>query len=829
MPLELAETPTPAHEVTHLPTVQTLALDVGGMKCAGCVRVVEQALTKSRGVTSAVVNLATEVARVEYNPSLVTPDALAQTLSEAGFPAQPRTFGQRLNESHQTNLAEQRRQELRQQYWNLAIALVLLLLSVVGHVGEWFGISWPWLSDLRMHAGLATAALIFPGRAMLVEGWQGIQRRSPNMNTLVSLGAVTAYVTSLVALAVPRLGWECFFDEPVMIVGFILLGRTLEQIARNRAALAFRSLLSLQPRVARLVPPQTISPEHLEHSSVTAATAIEIPADAVRVGEWIQVLAGDRIPVDGNVVVGQTLVDESMLTGESMPILKQPGDPLAAGTVNQSGAIVMQANRTGQDTTLAQIIALVEAAQTRKAPIQKLVDQVAGYFTYGVLAIAALTFGFWYGLGTRLYPQVLQPASGMADMGHGMVHHFTHLTQATSPLLLSLKLAIAVLVVACPCALGLATPTALLVGSGVGAEQGLLIRGGDVLERVHRLDTIVLDKTGTLTTGKPEVTDCQLIAIDAANTLFSSQQTLTPTQFLQIAATVESGTRHPLAAAILAEASRQGLAPLPARDWDTQPGLGVAAIVTFDDQTELPVQFGSLAWLTQHQVVISEDVHVIATATAQAGKMVAYGAIAGHLVGFIAAIDTLRADAAETVTALQQQGLRVIMLTGDHPTVAAPIAQSLGLDPNQVIAGIQPSGKAQVIADLQQQGHQVAMVGDGINDAPALAQAHIGISLCSSTDVAMETAEIILMRDRLKDVVRSIQLSRSTFNKIRQNLLWAISYNVVGIPIAAGILLPSLGFSLSPATAGLLMALSSVSVVFNSLLLYVSVPSASPP
>lgn len=776
------------------PVTETITLDVKGMKCAGCVRVVEQQLTQQPGVVSACVNLVTEVAVVECELGTVNPPVLADRLTAVGFSAQPRypqVYAAGTVGSPTTLDSIERRQEVQSALRQLFVATLLLLLSNLGHFSEWGGPVVPVLNNIWFHCGLATATLLGPGRTIVVDGWRGLRRNAPNMNTLVGLGAMTAYTASLVALLFPQLGWECFFDEPVMLLGFILLGRTLEQQARSRAAAAFRKLLALQPQVAHLI----ANPEQV-------AESVEIPADCVRVGEWLQVLPGEKIPVDGEVVSGQTTVDESMLTGESVPVIKQPGDPVTAGTLNQTGAIALQATRIGQDTTLAQIVALVEAAQTRKAPVQRLADIVAGYFTYGVLAAAALTFVFWYFVGTQIWPEVLGIGgwSNIAHMGHLELH--THVLQS-SPLLLSLKLAIAVMVVACPCAMGLATPTAILVGTGVGAERGLLIKGGDVLEHVHQLDTVVFDKTGTLTSGHPTVTDILPVS------------PLTSAVLCQLAAAAESGTHHPLAAAIQQEALRQGLALPSALDFYTKPGLGVSALV--DGKLVL---LGNSDWLTQQGILIGESEQAQAKLLAANGKTVVYVAADGVLVGLIAVTDTLRPDAKATVNQLRQGlGLRVILLTGDTSEAAHAIAQQLGLSPADILAEVRPDGKAAALQQLQSQGHHVAMVGDGINDAPALSQADVGIALQAGTDVAMETAQIVLMHNHLTDVLEAIQLSRATFIKIRQNLFWAFAYNTLGIPIAAGVLLPVSGFVLSPAAAGALMAFSSVSVVTNSLLL----------
>lgn len=680
----------------------------------------------------------------------------------------------------------------------LVMAGLLLFLSGIGHFGN-IGAILPILNNIWFHCGLATIAIIIPGRPILAEGWRGWRRGAPNMNTLIGLGTLTAYIASLVALLFPQMGWECFFDEPVMMLGFILLGRTLEKQARLRAAKAFRQLLALAPQTARLI----INPE--PEKLIAGANIIEIPAEQVRVGEWLQVLPGDKIPVDGEVRFGQTTIDESMLTGEAVPIIKQPGDIVTGGTLNQSGAIAIQATRTGDDTTLAQIVALVEAAQTRKAPVQKLADTVAGYFTYGVLTAAFFTFGFWYLLGTHQWPDITM--SSTMEMADNMGHHAQHLVPHTQyySLLISLKLAIAVMVVACPCALGLATPTAILVGTGIGAERGLLIKGGDVLEKVHKLDTVVFDKTGTLTTGKPTVTDCVLITESALEL-----------SLIQLAAAVESGTYHPLATAIQEEAKRQDLSIPNAVDFHTEPGMGVSAVVEGKN-----VLLGNWQWFNYHQIDIKETVEQEGNKLAKEGKTVIGVAVDGILTGLIAVSDTLRPDAQTAVDKLHQMGLRVMLLSGDRIEAATAIAKQLGINNTDIIAGIPPAQKAAMIESLQSGKSKsfVAMVGDGINDAPALSQADVGIALHSGTDVAMETAEIILMRNSLTDVVKAIQLSRATFNTIRQNLFWAFAYNTIGIPLAAGVLLPSWGFNLSPSSAAALMAFSSVSVVTNSIFL----------
>ncbi|OKH23821.1 ATPase [Hydrococcus rivularis NIES-593] len=878
----MVQTSPKAEETTTIATsLETATLDVTGMKCAGCVKAVERQLTQNPGVVSACVNLVTEVAVVQYVPGAIQPEKLAQKLTETGFPSQLRSSAAGRTSELAASAVERRQQEVKQQIRNLAIAATLLIFSSLGHLDHIGGPKIPFFSNIWFHWALATLALLFPGRSLLIDGWRSLWHGMPNMNTLVGLGTFSAYLASCIALLFPQLGWECFFDEPVMLLGFIFLGRTLEARARIRARSALEALVALQPPVARLIgDPNSADP-----------SGIEIPVEQVRVGERVWVLPGEKIPVDGEIVAGQCSVDESMLTGESLPVAKQEGDTVTAGTLNQSGAIAIKATRIGKDTTLAKIIASVEDAQTRKAPVQQLADTVAGYFAYGVMAVASLTFLFWDLIGTKLYPEVLM-AGISHDMGHEMV-------VSPSPLLLSLKLAIAVLVIACPCALGLATPTAILVGTGIGAERGLLIKGGDILEKVHQLDAMVFDKTGTLTIGHPTVTDCLPLT------------EINEDRLLQLAATVESGTNHPLATAIIEEAQKRELPFLEAKDFYTEAGLGISASVGTEE-----VLLGNEAWMSDRGVAIDELAQMQARSLAEAGKTVVYLAIAGKVAGVLALQDPLRPDAKETVERLQQLGLQVILVTGDRPDVANAIAQQVGI--TQVFAAVRPQQKAEIIKSLQmgdrkselrsrnsevrKHGNQgtrgsgesggtpkkfiqnpfipnpksavlleavqgacggfakicgtqsphaagidevqagsavrrrstlhfqhngdqnpkskiIAMIGDGINDAPALAQADIGISLHGGTDVAIETAGIVLMREQLLDVVEAIQLSLATFNKIRQNLFWALGYNTLAIPVAAGILLPGFGLLLSPALAGALMAFSSVTVVTNSLLL----------
>ncbi len=792
--------PSPADTVQP-PETQSLVLDVSGMKCAGCVRAVEKQLTACEGVLTATVNLVTEVAVVETIAVPPTdPDTLTKRLTASGFPTRLRaTSAQGSSTDGLTDWLARKRQEQRQQRQQLVVALSLLLLSTIGHLKHLGGVALPVLSTLEFHFALATVALIGPGRAILVDGWKGLRHGAPTMNTLVGLGTLSAYSASVVALFWPGLGWECFFDEPVMLLSFILLGRTLEQRARFRATDALRSLIALQPATARLI----AQPQGAAHQSTSPQGAtqagVEVPADCIHVGEWLRVLPGETIPADGVVETGESTVNEAMLTGESLPVTKRPGDTVVTGTLNQTGAIALKVTEVGGDTVLAQMIRLVEAAQARKAPIQRLADLTAGYFTYGVLTLAAMTGLFWYFIGFPLWPEVLSSALGMAHTGHVM-------TAQSSTVLASLKLAIAVLVIACPCALGLATPTAILVGSGIGAEQGLLIRGGDVLEALSTIDTVVFDKTGTLTTGQPQVTACDPLVdhLDAP-------------ALLQLAAAVEQGTQHPIAQAIQTTAQQQDLAALAATNFETHIGAGAAATVTWQGIPQR-IWVGQRDWLSAQSIPWSPGAESAMAAISPAETAV-YVASSDQILGLIAIADALRPDAAETVTALQAAGIAVHLLTGDRLPVAHTVAQAVGIPFDQVAAAVRPAAKAAQVRALQSQQRRVALVGDGINDAPALAAANVGISLSSGTDIAAETAGVVLMGDRLTSILAALRLGKATVAKIRQNLAWAFAYNILGIPMAAGVLLPAYGVGLSPAIAGGLMALSSVVVVVNSLLL----------
>ncbi len=721
-------------------TLRKALVNIEGMRCAGCVAAVEKHLLATPGVVSASVNLLTAMAVVEHQPELAPID-LTQRLTDKGFPS-------RLRDLQEIAIPQQK--DDSQPINQLLIALGLLTLSIAGHIGQ--SATLPHhqhgntLASVWWHLSLATIALLGPGRFILVDGWQSLRNGHPNMHSLVGMGVSTAYLTSVLALIFPQLMWECFFDEPVMLVGAMLLGRSLESYARKSAAKDFDRLLALQPPTAHLL---------------VGDLSIEVPVSQLQVGDWIKVLPGETVPADGHIRQGSSGIDESLLTGESQPVSRQVGDIVMAGTNNHTSALDIMVDRVGAETLLSRMVAVVTNAQARKVPLQQIADLVAGYFAYIVMGLAFLTVSGWYLASHWL----------LIDM----------------PLLTSLKMGIAVLAIACPCALGLATPTAILVGTGIGAQRGLLIKGGDVLEKLRVIKTVVFDKTGTLTVGKPQVTKVQLF--------------LTESEVWPLAAMAAAGTNHPVAKAILAYANNLGYSAEQAINSETVPGLGTVARSASGHK----VLLGSSLWLQEQGIEVIEDL--------QQDMTLVYVSINSQLAGSIGLVDPLRADAADTVSSLQKQGLEVVLLTGDRSIVAHKIAAELGI--TKVFADIRPTQKAEILTELQKTG-SVAMVGDGLNDAPALAVADVGMAIGDGTGVAIDTADVVLMVDKLAGVKTAIDLGKATGRKIRQNLFWAVVYNCLGIPVAAGLLYPW-HITLDPAAAGACMAMSSVSVVLNSI------------
>ena len=757
---------------------QTVVLDVEGMKCGGCVRSVERTLLDQPGVQRADVNLVSRAAWLDLAESEGSVEAVLQALADRGFPARERSLNQPLETPGSDDAAGQ---SWWRQWRQLMVALLLLLLSVLGHLSEAGRLSLPVIGSLPFHAALATVALIGPGRPILVGGVLAARSGAPSMDTLVGLGVGSAYLASLVALFWPQVGWPCFFNEPVMLLGFVLLGRFLEERARYRTGQALKQLAQLQPETARLL---------LDDGAIR-----EVRVGALRPGERVQLLPGDRVPVDGVVMQGHSAVDVSSLTGEPLPLEAEPGTELASGSLNLEAPLAMEVQRVGSETALARIIQLVEQAQARRAPIQGLADRVAGRFCYFVIGLALAAFLFWWLIGADLWPQVLE-ASAPGMMAHPM-HHAGLGSGAETPIGLALQLAIAVLVVACPCALGLATPTVITVATGLAARRGWLFRGGDVLETAAGLDQVVFDKTGTLTLGRPLVT-----AIRADD----------PERLLQLAASLEQTSRHPLAHALLQEVQRREIPLLPVSQVRNVTGEGLIGRL---EACGTEVRVGKPEWLQGTGLSWGE-----AFTTWQAkteGTLVAV-AEADRLLGLVQIEDQLRSDVLTALQQLRKQGLQLAMFSGDREVAVRRLGQQLGFAESELGWQMRPEQK---LARLEQLGRQrqVAMVGDGINDAPALAAADLGIAIGTGTQIAHDTADLVLLGDRLDNLPEALRLARRTLAKVRQNLTWAFGYNLIALPIAAGALLPSHGLLLSPPLAALLMALSSVTVVVNALAL----------
>jgi len=782
-------------------------LDVEGMKCGSCLRAVEQRLQQQPGVRQASVNLLTRTAWVDLDPGVEEVEPLLASLRSLGFDAQLREEG-----SVFLNRKEQLHQQSWWQHWRqLVTALVLVLLSSLGHWAEANGGSWP--SPLGLfrapwfHGLVATVALAGPGRSILITGLRSALSGNPSMDSLVGLGMGSAYLASVVGWLWPGSHLPCFFNEPVMLLGFVLAGRFLEERARFRSCRAIEELAALQPDEALLV--------------MEGAPPRKVRSGGLRPGDRLLVLPGDRLPVDGVVRGGSSAVDRSALTGEPLPLEAEAGSELEAGSLNLEAPLVVEATRCGHQTAIARIVRLVETAQARKAPIQGLADRVAGRFTQVVLALAAATFLFWWLWGTHLWPWVLHPPmSGM--MGHGGHPGPGQSAGEMSALSLSLQLAIAVLVVACPCALGLATPTAISVGSAVAARSGVLFRGGDAIEMAAQLGAVVFDKTGTLTVGRPLVTSLEVFpGVHDPN----GRAGVEALWMVQVAASLEQQSRHPLAHALLQEAQHRGLPLLAVEESRTHPGQGMEGRLAGLPE---PILVGRLPWLLERGLALPPTAETSLT-SGPLSQATLIGVGQGlRLLGVIAIDDQPRADAAQAVRALRDGGLAVGLLSGDREGSVRHLASLLGLQEQEVAWSLRPEQKVEALSRWRKHG-PVAMVGDGINDAPALAAADLGIAVGTGTQIAQDSAAVVVMGDRLLDVVKALALARSTMAKVRQNLVWAFGYNLIVLPIAAGALLPAFALRLTPSLAALLMAMSSITVVVNALLLPGAQNPISPP
>lgn len=762
------------------------------------------------------VNLLAESAAVRLrSPAPGAGEELAVRLTECGFPSEARRGGAAAGAAESArkwkDMAARKAELLTRSRGRVAFAWTLVALccgSHASHLLHSFGIHiahgtfLDLLHNSYVKCGIAMVALFGPGRDILFDGLRAFKQGSPNMNSLVGFGSAAAFAISAVSLLNPELAWNStFFDEPVMLLGFVLLGRSLEESARLKASSDMNELISLLSPQSRLVITSSSDEPSSDGILNSSAITVEVPVEDVRVGDSILVLPGETIPVDGNVVGGSSFVDESMLTGESLPVAKEIGCVVFSGTVNWDGPLKINATTTGPSSTIAKIVRMVEDAQAREAPVQRLADSIAGPFVYTVMTLSAATFSFWYFMGTHIFPEVLLNDISGPD---------------GDSLLLSLKLAVDVLVVSCPCALGLATPTAILIGTSMGAKRGLLIRGGDVLERLAGIDAIVLDKTGTLTKGKPVVTSIASLAYKEM-------------EILRLAAAVEKTALHPIANAITKEAEQLKLDIPPTSGQLTEPGFGCLAEVD-----ECLVAVGTLDWVhNRFQVKASptelrdlgnrlEFLSCSQASSSKQSKSIAYIGREGEgIIGAIAISDVLRDDAKSTVDRLQKEGITTYILSGDRKEAVESIGITVGIRTENRKSSLSPQEKAGIISTLQGEGHRVAMVGDGINDAPSLAAADVGIAMRthSKENAACDAASVVLLGNRLSQVVDALSLSKATMAKVHQNLAWAVAYNIVAIPVAAGALLPQFDFAMTPSLSGGLMALSSIFVVSNSLLL----------
>ncbi|GEM86446.1 heavy metal translocating P-type ATPase [Meiothermus granaticius] len=739
--------------------MKELQLSVQGMTCAACVNRVERALKKVEGVAQASVNLTTERASVQYDPAVVGVAQLKRAVREAGYGV--------LEVERERDRAELERQAREREVtalrrslgFSATLALPLLLLAMLPML--WGSAEmvlhslasasvWNWVM-----LALATPVQFGPGRRFYRHGWAALRSRAPDMNSLVMIGTSAAYFYSLAVTVFPGLfpahSRHVYFEASAVVITLILLGKYLEALAKGRTSEAMKRLLSLQAKTARVLKGQE---------------ELELPLDEVLPGDLIAMRPGEKVPVDGVVVAGSSYVDESMITGEPLPVAKSAGDRVIGGTLNGHGAFTFRATAVGEDTVLAQIIRLVQEAQGSKPAIQGLADRVVAVFTPIVLGIAALTAVVWLVFG------------------------------GTEALSLALVNTVAVLIIACPCAMGLATPTSVVVGTGKAAEMGVLFRKGEAVQTLGEARVVALDKTGTLTQGKPMLTDLQVLP------------GFEETEVLRLMASLEQNSEHPLARAIVAAAQERGLELLETVSLEALPGLGVRGQVGI-----YRVEVGSSRLMAELGIEIpslpAEE------QLAEEGKTPLYAGVNGQLAALLAVADPLKEGSVEAVRALHRQGLQVAMITGDNRHTAQALARQLGID--TVLAEVLPQGKAEAVRQLQGQGRKVVFVGDGINDAPALAQADLGIAMGKGTDVALETAEVVLISGDLRGIPNAVALSRATLRNIQLGLFWAFAYNILLIPVAAGVLYPFTGWLLSPVLAGAAMGLSSVFVLSNAL------------
>jgi Cu+-exporting ATPase len=742
--------------------MENATLKLRGMSCASCARSVEDAISSVPGVNECSVNFGAEQATVDYDPKKTDLQAIQNAVDAAGYSAYP-LQEQNLMAGEDDEEKRYRQKESRDLQRKLTVGGIIGTVLVIGSLPMMTGLNLPfipaWLHNPWLQLVLTTPVQFWCGYSFYVNTWKAFKHHAATMDTLIALGTSAAYFYSLFATLFPGffiaqgLMPDVYYETAAIVITLILLGRLFENRAKGQTSEAIRKLIGLQAKTARLI---------------RNGQEIDIPIEQVQIGDVVLVRPGEKIPVDGEVVDGTSTVDEAMVTGESVPVKKQPGDEVIGATINKTGSFKFRATRVGKDTVLAQIVQLVQQAQGSKAPIQRLADQVTGWFVPAVIAIAILTFIIWYNI-----------------MGN---------------VTLALITTVGVLIIACPCALGLATPTSVMVGTGKGAENGILIKGAESLEIAHQIQTIVLDKTGTITQGKPTVTD--FLTVDG--TLNGNEIKL-----IQLAASLERNSEHPLAEAVVRYAQSQEVPLVDVRDFEAVAGSGVQGLVA-----DRLVQIGTQRWMEE----LSIDTQALQQEKERLeylGKTAVWLAVDGEIQGVMGIADAIKPTSTQAVRALQKLGLEVVMLTGDNRRTAESIAREVGI--KRVLAEVRPDQKAATVQAIQAEGKIVAMVGDGINDAPALAQADVGIAIGTGTDVAIAASDITLISGDLQGIVTAIQLSRATIRNIRQNLFFAFIYNVAGIPIAAGILFPFFGWLLNPIIAGAAMAFSSVSVVTNAL------------
>ncbi|MBU7583606.1 MAG: copper-translocating P-type ATPase [Nostoc sp. TH1S01] len=775
--------------------MENATLKLRGMSCASCAKNIEDAISAVPGVNECSVNFGAEQATVNYDSRKTDLQAIQNAVDAAGYSAYP-LQEQNLMAGEDDEEKRHRQQASRDLQRKVILGGIIGSLLVIGSLPMMTGLHLPfipvWLHNPWLQLVLTTPVQFWCGKSFYVNAWKAFQRHTATMDTLIALGTSAAYFYSLFATIFPSffmnqgLMPDVYYETAAIVITLILLGRLFENRAKGQTSEAIRKLIGLQAKTARLI---------------RNGREIDVPIAQVQIGDVVLVRPGEKIPVDGEVIDGTSTVDEAMVTGESIPVKKQPGDEVIGATINKTGSFQFRATRVGKDTVLAQIVQLVQQAQGSKAPIQRLADQVTGWFVPAVIAIAILTFIIWFNI--------------------------------TGNITLALITTVGVLIIACPCALGLATPTSVMVGTGKGAENGILIKGAESLELAHQIQTIVLDKTGTITQGKPTVTDF----ITVNGTANSNE-----IQLIQLAASVERNSEHPLAEAVVRYAQSQDVSLIDVRDFAAIAGSGVQGIVA-----NRRVQIGTQRWMEELDIHTA-DLQPTQEHLEYSGKTAVWLAVDGEIQGLMGIADAIKPTSPQAVRALQKLGLEVVMLTGDNRHTAESIAREVGI--TRILAEVRPEQKVEAIKLLQGEGRRktretrenysaltlrlrsvygtqhsalstqhsiVAMVGDGINDAPALAQADVGIAIGTGTDVAIAASDITLISGDLQAIVTAIQLSRATMRNIRQNLFFAFIYNVAGIPIAAGILFPIFGWLLNPIIAGAAMAFSSVSVVTNAL------------